>query len=180
MALSVPFSTFDAKPSSSKNYNMNIVRESQSHKLSNVWTWIFPVTFLIHITEEYLGGGGYSSYLLRLRGINLSPSRFLMGQALAFSLMIFGIALAKHYRFMNHLMVIFGAVVLINAVTHCVQTVAHGEYVPGLVTAIILWLPLGIATLINFKGQMRTTSYWVSVALGVGIILGVEIFIMSN
>lgn len=154
-------------------------RDSQFHPSSRFWTGIFPVTFLIHIAEEYFGGEGYSSYLLRLRGIRLSPQRFLVGQAIAFGLMIIGIMLAKHYKFMNHLIVIFGAVVLVNGMTHCVQTLAHREYVPGLVTAIILWLPLGTATLLRFKGQMRTSSYWNCVALGVAIISAVEIFIIS-
>lgn len=159
---------------------MNIAREYQSHISTSFWTWIFPVTYLIHIAEEYWGGEGYSSYLLRLRGITLSPTRFLVGQAVAFALMIIGIILAKHLKFSNQMIVILGSVVFVNGVTHCVQTVAHGEYVPGLFTAIILWLPLGIATLLRFKGEMRTGSYWTSVALGVGIILGVEILIISS
>ena len=158
---------------------MNIARQSQSHISTSFWTWIFPVTFLIHIAEEYWGGEGYSSYLLRLRGITLSPTRFLVGQAVAFALMMIGIILAKQLKFLNQMIVILGSVVFVNGVTHCVQTVAHGEYVPGLFTAILLWLPLGIATLLRFK-EMRTGSYWTSVALGVGIILGVEILIVNS
>ena len=152
----------------------------KSHISSSVWIWIFPITFLIHITEEYFGGEGYSGYLLRLRGIALSPQRFLVGQAIAFALMIAGIILAKHFKFLNYMIVIMGAVVLINALTHCVQSVAHGQYVPGLVTAIILWLPLGLITLLRFKSQMRTSSYWACVALGVAIISAVEILIISS
>ena len=103
-----------------------------------------------------------------------------MSQAVAFVFMIIGIILAKYLKYPNQMIVIQGSVVLMNGVTHCVQTLAHGEYVPGLFTAIILWLPLGIATLLRFKGEMRTGSYWTSVALGVGIILGVEILIISS
>lgn len=158
---------------------MNIVRESQSQISTSFWTWVFPVTYLIHIAEEYWGGEGYSSYLLRLRGITLSPTRFLVGQAVAFILMIIGIILAKHLKLRDQMIVMLGSVVFVNGVTHCVQTVAHGQYVPGLFTAILLWLPLGIATLLRFK-MMRTGSYWTSVALGVGIILGVEILIISS
>ena len=159
---------------------MNIARESQSHISSNFWIWAFPITFLIHISEEYFGGEGYSGYLLRLRGITLSPQRFLVGQAIAFALMIVGIILAKHLKFLNYMIVILGAVVLVNALTHCVQTVAHGQYVPGLVTAIILWLPLGMITLLGFKSQMKASSYWICVTLGVAIISTVEVLISSS
>jgi len=159
---------------------MNIARPFKSHISTSFWSWIFPVTYVIHIAEEYWGGEGYSSYLLRLRGITLSPTRFLMSQAVAFALMIIGIILAKYLKFPNQMIVVLGSVVFINGVTHCVQTVGHGEYVPGLFTAILVWIPLGIATLLRFKRGMRTGSYWTSVALGVGIILGVEILIISS
>ena len=152
----------------------------KSHTSSRFWIWVFPITFLIHIAEEYFGGEGYSGYLLRLRGITLSPHRFLVGQAIAFALMIVGIILAKQLKFLNCMIVILGAVVLVNALTHCVQTVAHGQYVPGLVTAIILWLPLGMITLLRFKSQMRASSYWICLALGVTIISSVEILIISS
>ena len=125
---------------------------------------------MIHISEEYFRGEGYSGYLLRLRGVTLSPQRFLVGQAIAFALMIVGIFLAKHLKFLNHMIVILGTVVLVNAVTHCVQTVVNGQYVPGLVTAIILWLPLGMLGLLSFKSQMNASIYWICVTLGVAII----------
>jgi uncharacterized protein with HXXEE motif len=156
------------------------IKISQSHTSSSFWIWVFPITFLIHITEEYFGGEGYSGYLLRLRGIALSPQRFLVGQAIAFAFMVAGIILAKHFKFLNHMIVIMGAVVLINALTHGVQSVAHGQYVPGLVTAIILWLPLGMITLLRFKSQIRTSRYWICVTLGVAIISAVEILIISS
>ncbi|MDQ3172961.1 MAG: hypothetical protein M3Q91_04515 [Acidobacteriota bacterium] len=40
------------------------------------------VTYLLHIAEEYWGGEGYSAYLLKLRGVQLSPTRFLVVQAI--------------------------------------------------------------------------------------------------
>jgi hypothetical protein len=159
---------------------MKISREPQSHISSSFWIWAFPITFVIHITEEFFGGEGYSGYLLRLRGIRVSPQRFLVGQAIAFALMLVGIILAKHLKFLNYMIVIMGAVVLVNAVTHCMQTVVHGQYVPGLVTAIILWLPLGMITLLRFKSQMRKISYWICVTLGVAIISTVEILIITS
>ena len=159
---------------------MNISRKPQSHISSSFWTWVFPITFLIHITEEYFGGEGYSGYLLRLRGITLSPQRFLVGQAIAFALMVAGVILAKQLKFLNYMIVIMGALVLVNALTHCVQSVTQGQYVPGLVSAIILWLPVGMITLLRFKSQMRTSKYWICVTLGVAIISAVEILIISS
>src|SRR6266536_3365885 len=116
-----------------KNRNMKIALKA--YRSTSFWLWMFPLTYLVHIAEEYFGGEGYSSYLLRLRGITLSPTRFLVAQAVAFGLMITGIILAQRLNFSKQMIVILGSVVFVNGVTHCVHTVVHGQYVPGLFTA---------------------------------------------
>jgi uncharacterized membrane protein HdeD (DUF308 family) len=144
-----------------------------NHLLSNtstiLWPWLFPVTYLVHIAEEYFGGEGYSAYLLRLRDVQLSPARFLLVQAIGLALMILGIILARRLQFPTLLTVILGAVVLVNGLTHTVFSLVYSEYIPGLITSILIWIPLGIATLMRFRRTMREARYWFCVALGVGI-----------
>jgi hypothetical protein len=133
------------------------------------WSWLFPLTYLLHIAEEYWGGEGYSAYLLRSRGIQLSPERFLMVQAFGLALVVVGINLARRFKFPNQLSVILGSVVLVNGLTHTILTLLHTEYVPGSISSLILWIPLGIATLVKQRHRMRATRYWLYVALGVPI-----------
>jgi uncharacterized membrane protein HdeD (DUF308 family) len=144
-----------------------------SHLLSNtstaLWSWLFPITYLLHIAEECAGGEGYSAYLLRLRGVQFSPTRFLVVQAIGLALMIMGIVLARRLQFPNLLTVILGAVVLVNGLTHTILSLAYTEYVPGLITAILLWIPLGMATLLGFRRTMHDTRYRLCVALGIAI-----------
>jgi uncharacterized protein with HXXEE motif len=150
-----------------------MISDDANHLLSttstNLWSWLFPITYLLHICEEYWGGEGYSAYLLRLRGIQFSPTRFLVVQAIGLALMIVGIILARRLQFPNQLSVILGAVVLVNGLTHTILSLAYAEYVPGLITSILLWIPLGIATLIAFRRSMPGARYWLCVALGAGI-----------
>ena len=150
-----------------------MIAHQLNHPLSNIsttfWSWLFPITYLLHIAEEYCGGEGYSAYLLRLRGIQLSQTRFLLVQAVGLVLMIVGIILARRLKFANLLSVILGAVVLVNALTHTILSLAYTEYVPGLITSILLWIPLGLATLVHFRRTMLEARYWLGVALGIGI-----------
>lgn len=136
---------------------------------TTLWSWLFPITYLFHIAEEYWGGEGYSAYLLRLRGIQLSPTRFLVVQAIGLTLMMVGIILARRFQFPNLLSVILGGVVLVNGLTHTILSLAYAEYVPGLITSILLWIPLGVATLLVFRRTMREARYWLCVVLGVAI-----------
>jgi len=133
------------------------------------WSLLFPVTYFFHILEEYYGGEGYSVYLLRLRGIHLSPTRFLLVQTIGLTLMIVGIILARRLRFPNQLSVILGAVTLVNGLTHLILSLVYSEYVPGLITSLILWIPLGLVTLVGLKPMMRESRYWLCITVGVGI-----------
>jgi len=140
-----------------------------SNASSTLWSWLFPITYLLHIAEEYWGGEGYSAYLLRLRGVQLSPTRFLLVQAIGLSLMMVGIILARRLQFPNLLSVILGALVLVNGLTHTILSIAHTEYVPGLITSILLWIPLGSGTIMGLRRTMRATRYWCCIALGVAV-----------
>jgi hypothetical protein len=150
-----------------------MISDQVNHLPSNtptaLWPWLFPITYLLHIAEEYWGGEGYSAYLLRLRGIQLSPTRFLLIQGIGLVLMIVGIVLARRLQFPNLLNVTLGSMVLVNGLTHTILSLAHTEYAPGLFTSILLWIPLGLATLAGFRRTMREARYWIGVALGLGI-----------
>lgn len=148
--------------------------------LSKFWPWLFPITYLVHIAEELYGRDGYTVYLERLRDIHITPARFAVAHCVALVLMVFGIILAQQLRFPNFLIVVFGATVLVNSLTHTVQTVYHGEYVPGFITGVGIWLPLGIVTLLRFRKRMSRDRYVVAVALGVGINIVVELLILLS
>ena len=134
-----------------------------------IWSWLFPATYLIHIAEEYWGGEGYSAYLLRLRGVHLSPPRFLVIQSLGFVLMVTGVILARRFGFPQMMLVILGAIVLVNGLTHAVTSVRHRGYGPGLVSSLVIWIPLGLITLFQFKGIISERRYWTGVVIGVGV-----------
>lgn len=142
------------------------------------WPWLFPISYLIHIAEEVYGGEGYSAYLERLRGIHITPDKFMVAHGVGLILMVVGIVLARQLRFSNFFNVVLGMTVLVNGLTHTIQTVAHGEYVPGLVSALLIWLPLGVVTLMRFKKPLSSQRYVLAIALGLGINVLVELLIL--
>lgn len=108
-----------------------MISDQVNHLLANtlttLWSWLFPITYLLHIAEEYWGGEGYSAYLLRLRGVQLSPPRFLLVQAIGLALMIAGIILARRLQFPNLLSVVLGAVVLVRLLRRARQVRMDSE-----------------------------------------------------
>jgi hypothetical protein len=134
-----------------------------------IWMWLFPVTYLIHIAEEYWGGEGYTAYLYRLRGVHLSTARFFAFQGLGVVLICFGIVLSLQLKWPRFMLAIMGALVLSNGVTHSVTALRHGGYGPGLVSCVLIWIPLGLVTLILLQGDMPVLRLVVASLIGFGI-----------
>lgn len=133
------------------------------------WSWLFPITYLIHIAEEYWSGEGYPAYILRVRGVNLSSTRFLMAQALGTVLMAAGIMLARRFNFPHVMIIIMATTVMVNGLTHTMTSLSKGGYGPGVLTSALIWIPLGIFVLVRFKQDMSRKRYLIGVAIGLGV-----------
>jgi len=145
-----------------------------------LWAWLFPVTYLIHIAEEYFATGGYSAYLYRLRGVQLSNTRFLVAQTVGVVLIIAAVIIARQLRFTGVMIVILGATVLVNALTHIITSSVDQSYGPGLLSSILIWLPLGVASLIRFYPLVKRRKYWMGLAIGIVINIIVAVFTLRG
>jgi hypothetical protein len=146
-----------------------------------LWSWLFPLSYIIHLAEEYWGGEGYPAYFFRLRGVHMTTSRFLLAQSVAFFLVTIGVVLARQLKFLPMMLVILGAVVAGNALTHTVTALSILEYGPGLWSSIFIWGPLGIATIIRYKSAIDDQrQYWIAIAIGIAINVVVGVLAMRG
>ncbi|HSS22224.1 MAG TPA: HXXEE domain-containing protein [Pyrinomonadaceae bacterium] len=146
-----------------------------------IWSWLFPLSYLIHIAEEYWGGEGYPAYIFRLRGVHMTTGRFLFAQGLGVVLVTIGIVAARQLKFLPMMLVILGALVAGNCLTHLVTALSIMQYGPGLVSTTLIWGPLGIATIVRFKSAIDDPrQYWLAIAIGIGINVIVAIVTMRG
>jgi hypothetical protein len=125
-------------------------KDQNTNMVSNtllVWLSLFPLTYLAHVAEEYWAGGGYSNYLLKTYSVELSQQRFVVLQALGFFLMLLGIILSVTMRFPLTMIAILSSIIIGNAMIHTIRSIGVRGYTPGLITAVVLWLPLGVFSL---------------------------------
>lgn len=151
-----------------------------SDKAITLWSWIFPLTYLVHIAEEYWGGEGYSAYIFRIRGVHMSPARFLAAQSVGFILVTMGVILAKQFHFPQTMLLILGTIVLINGLTHGFTSITTHTYGPGLYSSLSIWIPLGLVTLLGFKNGVTRKRYWLCVAIGMSINVLVGVITMRG
>jgi hypothetical protein len=134
-----------------------------------LWPWLFPAAYLLHIAEEYWGGNGYLAYLSKTKGVALSPMRFLLMTGAGWILMIAGIPVAQTFGFPQLTMVILGTVFLANGLSHTVTSAVTLRYNPGLVTGMLIWIPLGLVTLLQLRERMSAARYLTAILIGAGI-----------
>ncbi|HYO99134.1 MAG TPA: HXXEE domain-containing protein [Pyrinomonadaceae bacterium] len=115
------------------------------------WGWLFPATYALHILEELWGGEGFTAWLARVAVVELASARFLVWNALALLLMAAGVVLALRFKNLRWLLVAYAVAFLLNALSHLAASFYTVSYSPGLVSSLLLWLPLAALTLLRFR-----------------------------
>jgi hypothetical protein len=148
---------------------MDLKNHEKPLSVVDLWSWLFPVTYLIHIAEEYWCGEGYPAYILRVRGVHLSATRFWVAQTIGTVLMAAGIILARRFNFPYMMIIIMASIVLVNGLTHTLTSLTNGGYGSGVLSSALIWIPLGIFVLVRFKQDLSRKRYLIGVATGLGV-----------
>ena len=130
------------------------------------WAWLLPLTYLVHIAEEYWGGTGFYRWIARVVGAELSAQTFLKLNAIFWVVMMVMVGSAVWTHAADWLITALGAIVLINGMAHTIGSLLTQSYSPGLVSGLCLWIPLGVWTL------RRAWRCERQVALRLGVLLG--------
>jgi hypothetical protein len=136
---------------------------------TTLWLSLFPITYVIHFIEEYWGGEGYPAYLLRLRGVHLSSTRFIGFQVLGFILFVAAGIISSKLKFPEFMIIVLAGLVLCNGTTHTITAVWAGGYGPGLLTSMLLWIPLGAISIVLMFGRIAHTRLALATAIGFAI-----------
>ena len=131
--------------------------------------WLFPAAYLAHLAEELWGGEGFPAWLARIVGRPLPVSAFLVINAVAFALLIVGTIAAVRREGYGWIAIAIATVVSINGLLHLAGSVITGSYSPGLITGVVLYLPLGQLLLIRALHQVEPARFTRAVLAGVAI-----------
>src|SRR5947209_1616189 len=100
--------------------------------------WLFPVAYVVHVTEEFFGGAGLSLAPHSMEGVNLTPVQFILSTCVGALLLLFGLIIAKRRGFPHLLMLMLATIFLINGLRHISTTVQTGAYNPGVITSLLV------------------------------------------
>jgi hypothetical protein len=117
------------------------------HYRDPMLVWLFPLAYALHVLEEWVGG--FPEWLAAIDGDGVSRRAFILINTAAFILVIAAARAATRREEQGWLAVSIATILLVNGLLHVLGTLYTGTYSPGLVTSVILYLPLGQLALLR-------------------------------
>lgn len=127
--------------------------------------WPFVPAFAVHVAEEWFAG--FTTWVAQVAGRPMSDAGFLAINAAGMVLLVLAIRAAARAESNGWMAVAVAAAALINTVIHVAGALITGSYAPGLLSAVILYVPLGALTMIRAMGQAPAGTVARGVAVAV-------------
>ena len=124
---------------------------------------LLPVAFALHVVEEWFGG--LIDWARLELDLNIDAERFLAINTIGLFLFVIGCAFAYREPRAAWIGVSLAALVGVNAIAHTVLSVFVGEYSPGTITGLLLYVPICIIII-----------RWAAAHLSRGVVDGATLF----
>ncbi len=112
--------------------------------------WVFLLAALVHVGEEYFFPGGFMQFMQRLnpRWASAITAPFTILVNAAFLLLVFAGAWVGESSLIFSLSI--AALLFINGILHFAGTIITSHYVPGLISGLLLYIPLSTTAFITY------------------------------
>jgi hypothetical protein len=109
--------------------------------------WLFIPAYLVHAGEEWIFG--FPAWIGSTVGRPLPDTAFLIINGVALVLAVFGLRAAMRADRYGWMAVAVATIMLVNTVAHAAGAALTRSYSPGLISAVVLYVPLGTLTMIR-------------------------------
>ncbi len=134
-------------------------------RLTGAWTALFPLTYCLHIAEEYWAGETFYGWVSRVWQITLTRDEFLALNAIAMTVMVAGVLVANVTNVRLPIPA-FGFVTAFNGSLHAIASIVTASYSPGTVSGVLIWIPLGVDALRRSHRALSAAEFYGGVTLG--------------
>lgn len=132
------------------------------------------VAFAIHVAEEWIAG--FPAWVSAIVSRPLPADVFVIINGVAMLLMIVGVRAAIRSEENGWIVVTIATIALVNTLSHLAGAFLTRGYAPGVISAVVLYIPLGLLTMIRALDQARRH---VPRGLAVGLLLHAAVFVIA-
>jgi len=113
--------------------------------------WLFVPAYIVHVGEEWVGG--FPQWIGTVVGRPLPAAAFFTINGVALVLVVAGTRAAIRAERFGWIAVAVATIALVNTVAHAAGAALTGSYSPGLISAFVLYVPLGSLAMIRAFDQ---------------------------
>lgn len=136
--------------------------------------WPLVWAFAIHVAEEW--SAGFPEWVAAIVSRPMPAGAFLIINGIAMFLMIVGVRAATRSEERGWIAVTIATIALVNTLSHLAGALLTRGYAPGVISAVVLYLPLGSLTMIRALDQ---ASHHVPRGVVVGLLLHGAVFVIA-
>jgi uncharacterized protein with HXXEE motif len=136
------------------------------HYRDPLLVWLFVPAYAAHLIEEWFGG--FPEWLALITGAPLPRDAFVAINAVAMVMIILATRAALRRDSLGWLAIAIAALLFANGLLHLLGSIMTGAYSPGVVTGVVLYVPLGLLALMRAWTQAPPGFLARGVLFGIG------------
>ena len=148
---------------------MNNSNDGNSAGSVGPWVWAIPAAYAVHVLEEAFGGHGLMCWMAAGGGVDWSLAEFFgvnMAGLLTLCLAAWAARKWEAWRWP----IVSGATIFIaNGIWHAAICAMTGSYISGVLTGLLLYIPLGLFVMFRLRHLISPRSYVFAIVIGMVI-----------
>lgn len=113
--------------------------------------WLFAPAYAIHVAEEWFAG--FPGWAAQITGRPIPDTAFIVINAVAMVALLAAVRAATRDERHGWMAVGIATIFLVNTAAHAAGAVITRSYAPGLISAVVLYVPLGSLTMVRAFDQ---------------------------
>jgi hypothetical protein len=137
------------------------------HYRDPLLVWLLPLSYALHILEEWFGG--FPQWMALVIGSPLPRSAFIVINAIALVAMVLASRATTRSETNGWMGIAIATLLLVNGLLHILGSLVTASYSPGLFTSIVLYLPIGQLVLMRAWSQSEEAMFRQGVVAGLAL-----------
>jgi Protein of unknown function with HXXEE motif len=129
--------------------------------------WLFVPAYVVHMAEEWFAGS--PAWIGLIIGDPLLAMAYVLINGIALVLLVVGIRAATGAERYGWIAVAIATIALVNTAAHAAGAVLARSYSPGLISGVVLYVPLGALAMIRAADQAPPGQVRRGIAVGLAI-----------
>lgn len=147
------------------------------HYRDPLLAWLLPGAYALHILEEWIGG--FPEWLARVAGGSLPRPAFVAINLVTLLLMLAATRASIADEKRGWLSTGVATVLFVNALAHILGSLVTSSYSPGLLTSVVLYLPLSQLTLLRSWYQSERPLFIRGIVAGIAAHAAVSLLALA-